>query len=110
MNATIYENYTKNITHIDSISIHYQGFDILENHISLQNLLKKYLVKIRSEHAYLVYNLGKKYADKFLNDELSPFWTSLLYERHPKMTPSLYHIYSLRALEIFCEKEKIHFE
>lgn len=32
-------------------------------------------------------------------EKLSMWWCSLLYERHPKMTPLLYEIYKLRTLE-----------
>ncbi|MBQ7618372.1 MAG: hypothetical protein IJS50_05805 [Desulfovibrio sp.] len=38
---------------------------------------------------------------------LSMWYCSLLYERHPKMSPALYTIYKLRALEIFLEENKI---
>ena len=45
--------------------------------------------------------VGGKEAQEYLKGGhgLSMWWCSLLYERHPKMTPGLYTVYKLRALE-----------
>ena len=86
--------------------IHWEAWDIPEGHISLPRELSRQLTEIRAEHAAWAYDTayvraaGRTVADWLkAGDSLSMWWCSLLYERHPKMTPNLYTIYKLRTLE-----------
>ena len=92
--------------------VHWEAWDVPEGHCSLPTLLTLDLPLIRAEHARWAWEMGqttiqgKRLCDWFtLANGLSMWWTSLLYERHPKMTPNLYTIYKLRALERFLEQE-----
>lgn len=86
--------------------IHWEAWDIPEGHISLPRVLGEQLTEIRAEHAAWAYETAHvRAAGRSVEDwlkagaALSMWWCSLLYERHPKMTPNLYTIYKLRALE-----------
>ena len=86
----------------------WSGWNEGENTISLPRYLASQLVAIRTEHARWAYEEGERIACHFaLDDRLSLWWLSLLYERHPKMTPNLYTIYRLLALERYLEAEGI---
>ncbi len=104
--------YTQNTTPdsypTDAYILHWELWDTPEDHISVPALLQKYLLQIRTEHAAWAYDMaravvsGQSVEDWFkCGESLSQWWCSLLYERHPKMTPSLYPIYKLRALELW---------
>lgn len=70
------------------------------------------LVALRTEHAAWAYGMGKMrlgdgrtLADALTGGApLSMWWCSLLYERHPKMTPGLHEAYLLRTLELLMEE------
>lgn len=86
--------------------IHWEAWDIPAGDFSLPRELAGQLRDIRAEHAAWAYDMahmeaaGRSVADWLTGGgTLSMWWCSLLYERHPKMTPSLYAIYKLRALE-----------
>lgn len=86
--------------------VQWEGWEAPEGHIPLATRLRKDLETIRAEHAAWAYDLGRlvvggKEAQEYLKGGhgLSMWWCSLLYERHPKMTPGLYTVYKLRALE-----------
>ena len=86
----------------------WEGWEPPRGHISLPALLRAELEAIRAEHAAWAYDLGRltvagKEAQDWLRagHALSMWWCSLLYERHPKMTPLLYEIYKLRTLMLF---------
>ena len=80
--------------------------------ISLPREMTDRLTAIRSEHATWAYETGRTgtgrgtFADALRGgSSLSMWWCSLLYERHPKVTPELYDIYRLRALEMVMEEK-----
>ncbi len=92
----------------------WEGWEPPKGHVSLPALLRVDLEAIRAEHAAWAYDLGRltvegKEAQDWLRagHALSMWWCSLLYERHPKMTPGLYTVYKLRALERFMDQEGI---
>lgn len=92
----------------------WEGWEPPTGHVSLPALLRADLETIRAEHAAWAYDLGRltvegKEAQDWLRagHALSMWWCSLLYERHPKMTPGLYTVYKLRALERFMDQEGI---
>ena len=92
----------------------WEGWEPPMGHVSLPALLRADLEAIRAEHAAWAYDLGRltvegKEAQDWLRagHALSMWWCSLLYERHPKMTPGLYTVYKLRALERFMDQEDI---
>lgn len=92
----------------------WEGWEPPRGHVSLPALLRADLEAIRAEHAAWAYDLGRltvegKEAQDWLRagHALSMWWCSLLYERHPKMTPGLYTVYKLRALERFMDQEGI---
>lgn len=70
------------------------------------------LPQLRAELLSLVYELGRvkvqgKEVQEHLQggDALSMWWCSLLFEKHPKVTPDLYPALKLRALELMLEKD-----
>ncbi len=92
----------------EDIYMHWDQWDVPETHYSLPALMHQDLTRIRREHAAWAYELGKttidgKRVDQWLcqGAELSMWWCSLLYERHPKMTPFLYPLFKLLTLEHF---------
>ena len=91
---------------------HWSAWEVPEGRISLPARLHADLVAIRAEHAAWAYDLGrlrvgrKELQEKLkAGESLSMWWCSLLYERHPRMTPNLYTIYKLRALERLMDEE-----
>ncbi len=95
----------------DTTFIWWTGWRNGNGEISLPRYLALRLVEIRSEHATWAFEEGERNIDGTklaeqltLDGTLSLWWLSLLYERHPKMTPNLYTIYRLRALE-YCLDE-----
>lgn len=87
------------------------AWDVPDGQISLPRLMGERLIKIRTEHAAWAYDIahcqtGNGTLSEQLKGgcELSMWWCSLLYERHPKVTPELYTIYRLRALEQLMEE------
>ena len=79
--------------------------------ISLPVRMASSMLALRTEHAAWVYELGAlkvpggTLAQSLAADgELSMWWTSTLYERHPKVTPALYNVYRLRCLEQLLEE------
>ena len=92
----------------DGVILHWEQWDIPPDHISIPTLLQKHLLQIRTEHAAWAYEMASVIVDRHplaqwfqCGEELSLWWCSLLYERHPKMSPCLYPVYKLRALELW---------
>lgn len=90
----------------DELVVHWEGQAVPAGHISLPSCMGKDLLHIRTEHAAWAWDMARLRVDGQEVQEhlkagasLSMWWCSLLYERHPKMTPHLYTIYKLRALE-----------
>ena len=88
----------------------WSGREAAPGQISLPKLLEEKLLRIRGEHMLWAYETGfLKAGDKTLEEELragespSMWWTSLLYERHPRLSPWLYDLYKLRALEMLID-------
>lgn len=84
----------------------WEGPPLREGEISISEKLREWLLEIRGEHMRWAYEMGKlpcsgKNLAEILQcgDELSMWWTSLLYERHPKLSPELYPLYKLRCVE-----------
>ncbi len=84
----------------------FDAWDGGEDAISLPARLAGELTHLRDEHAVWAYETGKlsmgcgTLADRLRGGaSLSMWWTSLLYERHPKVSPALYDVYRLRCLE-----------
>lgn len=85
---------------------HWDGWEAPEGEISLSARLHDELKDIRAEHVAWAHDMGRqpiagREVQHWLcaGKKLSMWWCSLLYERHPKMTPGLYTVYKLRALE-----------
>lgn len=108
-----------------ALFIHWEKRDVPKEHISLPQVLDQHLLDIRAEHMHWAYETGfLPLSLPFLKDKtlahalqcgahLSMWWTSIIYERHPKLSPNLYIIYKLRALELLlrqegCEELEIH--
>lgn len=90
----------------EQVIVHWSAWDVAEGRISLPARLHADLLSIRAEHMAWAYELGRlpvgrkeTQARLKAGANLSMWWCSLLYERHPKMTPGLHTIYKLRALE-----------
>lgn len=82
---------------------------------SLSAFMHEKLLEIRSEHMRWAYESGlampdgesgaKNLAELLAGGEQpSMWWTSILYERHPKISPQLFPLYKLRALEMMLEE------
>lgn len=91
---------------------YWNTWDAPEGGISLPARLYAELTQIRAEHMAWAYDLGRlrvggREVQERLKagENLSMWWCSLLYERHPKMTPNLYAVYKLRALERLMDAE-----
>ncbi|MDR3358879.1 MAG: hypothetical protein LBN96_08540 [Desulfovibrio sp.] len=89
-----------------SLVAHFDAWDVPGGVISLPARLQDELKAVRAEHAAWAYDFGRRrVSGREVQDwlrcgeNLSMWWCSLLYERHPKMTPGLYEIYLLRVLE-----------
>lgn len=98
------EQITEN--HMQRVVAHWNSCDAASGHISLPARLRADLSAIRAEHMAWAYDLGRlRLGGREVQErlkaggDLSMWWCSLLYERHPKMTPGLYMVYKLRALE-----------
>ena len=77
-----------------------------EGDISLPAYLAASIQELRAEHAAWAYETaslpvpgGTLAKNLCAGSDLSMWWISTIYERHPKITPALYKIYSLRCLE-----------
>lgn len=84
----------------------FDAWDEKGDDISLPKRLVRELRTIRAEHAAWAYDMGRlatggtTLADRLRKgSDLSMWWTSILYERHPKVSPDLYNVYRLRCLE-----------
>lgn len=93
-----------------ALPVHWDRADVPEGQISIPLELHGRLLQIRKEHASWACEMGFLPIRGVALGErlrcgaaLSMWWTSLLYERHPRMTPALYDIYKLRCLELLCE-------
>ncbi|MDR1777295.1 MAG: hypothetical protein LBR31_05645 [Desulfovibrio sp.] len=93
---------------------YFDVWDVPEGQISLPERLREELLVVRAEHAAWAYEFGlMRVAGQEVRDwlrcgkNLSMWWCSLLYERHPKMTPGLYEIYLLRVLERLLEEHGV---
>ena len=85
----------------------FDAWNVQDGQISIPRETASRLLRIRAEHAALAFELGKAQAGKprlcdalKQGSGLSMWWCSLLYERHPKVTPVLYEVYRLRAVEL----------
>lgn len=90
----------------DRVIAHWDGWEAPDGEISLSARLRDELKEIRAEHMAWAHDMGRlrvggSEIQHWLcgGDRLSMWWCSLLYERHPKMTPGLYTVYKLRAVE-----------
>lgn len=90
----------------ERVIAHWDGWEAPEGEISLSARLRDELTQIRAEHMTWAHDMGRlrvggSEMQHWLcgGDKLSMWWCSLLYERHPKMTPGLYTVYKLRAVE-----------
>lgn len=91
----------------------WQGRETRANVLSLEDELDNRILRIRSEHMEWAYQTGQTGGAGSLQaalecgDTPSMWWTSLIYERHPKLSPNLYTIYKLRCLEILLQEMRI---
>lgn len=77
--------------------------------LSIPKLTDAVLLEIRREHMEWAWKLGRDgLANKLAQGPApSPWWTSLIYERHPKISPWLYDVYRLYALEDILRKRGV---
>ncbi len=85
--------------------------DVPEGQISVPGALHARLRDIRGELVAWVFDLGRLSVDGVAvqerlkaGDDLSMWWCSLLFEKHPKVTPDLWPALKLRALELLVEE------
>lgn len=96
----------------EQVMVYWSAWEVPEGRLSLPARLYEDLVDIRAEHMAWAYELGRlpvgrkeTQARLKAGASLSMWWCSLLYERHPRMTPSLHAIYKLRALERLMDEQ-----
>lgn len=101
----------------DTVVALWDTWEARPGEVSIPARLHADLLAIRAEHMAWAYDMGRlstvsggRAAGELqerlrCGGELSMWWCSLLYERHPKMTPNLYTIYKLRCLERLLEAE-----
>lgn len=94
-------------------SLVWDRMDVAAGSVSLPALLEARLLEIRQELVAFVYDLGRLHvhgaqvqAHLQAGDSLSMWWCSLLFEKHPKVTPDIYPALKLRALELYVEQGK----
>lgn len=92
---------------------HWNRWDVPEGEFSLPALMNSQIREIRDEHMRWAYDLGRMsisgwqlHSHLKAGESLSMWWCSLLFERHPKMSPHLYEVYKLRALEKLLDEGK----
>ena len=86
--------------------------DVTPGQRSVPAFCEERLPQLRAELMALVYDLGRaevhgKEVQEHLQggDTLSMWWCSLLFEKHPKVTPDLYAALKLRALELMLDED-----
>lgn len=101
----------------DTVVALWDDWETRPGEISIPARLHADLPAIRAEHMAWAYDMGRLptvsgdlgacelQGRLRCGEDLSMWWCSLLYERHPKMTPDLYTIYKLRCLERLLEAE-----
>lgn len=101
----------------DTLVALWDDWEALPDAVSIPARLHADLLTIRAEHMAWAYDMGHLPLEESgpharelheclrCGEELSMWWCSLLYERHPKMTPNLYTIYKLRCLERLLDAE-----
>lgn len=70
---------------------------------SLERMVDQRLLELRRKHAHWAFAVG--FADDLqghleCGERPSMWWTSTIYERHPRVSPNLYPMYKLACLEI----------
>lgn len=90
----------------DSTALVLDAWDVPEDAVSMPAHLSRRLKAFRARHAAWAYEMGNlptpegKLCDVLKQgSSLSAWWCSLLYERHPKVTPALYTLHLLEAVE-----------
>ncbi|WP_301194065.1 TIGR04326 family surface carbohydrate biosynthesis protein [uncultured Desulfovibrio sp.] len=101
----------------DTVVALWDEWETRPGEVSIPARLHADLLSIRAEHMAWAYDMGRlptgpggpeacELQERLrCGEDLSMWWCSLLYERHPKMTPDLYSIYRLRCLERLLEAE-----
>lgn len=111
------ESAENNSPESDLLIARWSGPSIQPEEIAIEAEMAKMLLRIRAEHMRWAYEQaveknksGKTFAERLeCGSSPSMWWTSLLYERHPKLSPELFVIYKLRCLEILLLEKKISF-
>lgn len=103
-------------TEPNTLIAHWSGFSESVDHISVEAELHKRLLQIRAEHMRWAYECGmmtmegekRTFAQKLeCGATPSMWWTSLIYERHPRLSPNLFPVYKLRCLEMLLLERRI---
>ncbi len=84
----------------------WDGWDCSCAQYSIPHWYEKNFLQLRQELTDFVYELGKKtiqnkaiYEHFCAGDRLSMWWCSLIFEKHPILTPNFYDILKLRSME-----------
>lgn len=94
------------------ICAYWDQSDVPSDALSIPALLAARLPEIRQELIHLVYDLGRLrvhgqevQAQLKAGANLSMWWCSLLFEKHPKVTPDLYPALKARVLELVLQEQ-----
>ena len=98
----------------DQAGVLWNGRAVSDGWVSLPQEFDARLEDIRAELLQFVYDFGRWKVDGeevqahlLAGDSLSQWWCSLLFEKHPKVTPHLYPALKLRALEMWMADKDI---
>ncbi len=98
----------------DTLRLLFDAWDAGPGEISLPGVMADELLELRAEHAAWAYETGKlplgggTIADALRGGSpLSMWWCSVIYERHPKVSPDLFDLYRLRCLERLLERHGV---
>lgn len=97
-----------------SVTAYWDRLFARDGELSIPIELEKRLTFIRAENTRWAYDAGaSRRGGRSLAERLecgqspSMWWTSTLYERHPKISPELYPVYKLRCLETLLEENGV---
>lgn len=96
------------------IRAHWDCTDVPAGEQSVPALLAANLPEIREQLVRFVYELGRLSVKGCevqehlkAGENLSMWWCSLLFEKHPKVTPGIYPALKARALELYIQEQNI---
>lgn len=80
----------------------WSGGDVPAGAASIDAMLDERLLQLRKSHMRWAFAMGKRFGEALEGGAApSMWWTSAIYERHPRICPYLYTLYKLACVEIW---------